>query len=73
MFVVWFGALADPQALPGHGLDLMHPSVVDRVMAAVQAIVTLADGLGLSARPAVQRLLTPYPRAQVEAMLAALP
>ena len=73
MFVVWFGALADPQALPGHALDLMHPSVVDRVMAAVQAIVTLADGLGLSARPAVQRLLTPYPRAQVEAMLAALP
>lgn len=73
MFVVWFGALADPQALPGNGLDLAHPSVVDRVMAAVRAIVALADGLGLSARPAVQRLLTPYPRAQVEAVLAALP
>jgi hypothetical protein len=73
MFIVWFGALAEPEALHGTNLNLNHHSVVSQVMRAVEAISALAQGLGASAQPAVQRLLSPYPRGRVKTVLAALP
>ena len=72
MFVVWFGSLADGEAWQGRQLKVQHPSVVREVIAAVGAIEALARSLGVSARLARQRLLTPYDRTRVQSILAAL-
>jgi len=72
MFVVWFGSLADSEAWQGRQLDVHHPSVVPEVIAAVGAMESSARSLGISARPAIQRVLTPYDRTQVQTILAAL-
>lgn len=53
-------------------LKVQHPSVVREVIAAVGAIEALARSLGVSARLARQRLLTPYDRTRVQSILAAL-
>jgi len=72
MFVVWFGSLADTEAWQGRQLDVQHASVVREVIAAIGAIESLARSLGVSARPAIQRVLSPYERTQVQSILAAL-
>lgn len=72
MFTFWFGTLADPAAWQGTRLAIQHPSVSQWVMSTVVAIDRLAKSQGLSARPALQGLLTPYDRDQVQALLALL-
>jgi len=71
-FMLWFGALAEPAALDGLQLDLTHDSVLQAVLGAAAAVDAQAGQLGLSAVPVIQRLLHPYGRAQVQALLAAL-
>jgi hypothetical protein len=73
MFVIRFRALADADAWHGEtGLSINHPSVVQAVIRSVAAINQLARSLGLDASPLLQGLLRPYPRAQLQRVLASL-
>ena len=64
LFLVWFASLAERPALRKNDttLDLQHESVVPRLIQSIGAIQQMMEGAGFAPRPALQSLLTSYPR-----------
>jgi len=47
MMLVFFGSMADPEAFQGSAnIDLMHPSVLDRLIPSLAAVARVGDQLG---------------------------
>jgi hypothetical protein len=63
LFRVYFGCLADLEALTNFGLEmnLAHPSVVDRLREALTAVSQVAPRLGIDPAASYRGLLAPYP------------
>ena len=61
MFMVYFGCLADPEAIDGSNLDLTHSSVTRRLSESLTAVGYVAAGLGKDVRPIWRTMLSPLP------------
>jgi hypothetical protein len=63
MFVLYFGSLANPDALGNDGVsvDVLHPSVLEKLRESLFAIGQLARDLGKSPQPIWRTMLSVYP------------
>lgn len=63
MFVLYFGSLADPEALSEDGIsvDLLHPSVLTKLKESLIAIGQLTRDLGKNPQPIWRTILSIYP------------
>jgi hypothetical protein len=61
MFQVWFGALADPEALEGHTVRLDHASVISTVAYALTTVRLTAELLGLDIDEACRNVMAGTP------------
>ena len=62
MFLLYFGCLADPEAVSSNSIDLMHPSVWARVAESLMAFGNMAARIGKDPRPVWRTMLSPYPQ-----------
>jgi hypothetical protein len=69
MFMVYFGCLADPDALTGGNLDLNHRSVTRRLSESLTAVGLLALNLGKDPRPVWRTMLSPLPVALADELV----
>ena len=72
MFMVYFGCLADPEAVDDGKLNLTHPSVTKRLSESLIAVGFLAAGLGKDVRPIWRTMLSPLPVAMADELIGTL-
>jgi hypothetical protein len=63
MFIVYFGCLAQSEAMVNDltAINVMHPSVLDKLEGSLAAIKSLAERLGKNPRPIWRAILSYYP------------
>jgi hypothetical protein len=72
-FLVYFGSMADDEALgAGPSIDLLHPSVLGRVVASLKAIVQLSKKLGEDPLSVCRHVLSGGPPEYSEQVLQAV-
>jgi hypothetical protein len=74
MFLVWFASLAERSALRKNdtALDIQAESVVSHLIQSIGAIRNTMERAGFASRPAIQSLVTSYPREMTEKLLTVL-
>jgi hypothetical protein len=74
MFVTYFGCLADEEAVnpDGPGVDIYHPSILNKIGESLDAVGRLALAIGKDPRPIWRTALSVYPPDFIEEVVANL-